>query len=347
MRPIRWAAAATVALAAVTGFQANAYASPAAAHPHSSDKPTHVSYQLGIDLDFYWHAGMKVSSDITADAKYARALGANTVMISFPFYSSAEKPYVGSATPSPHILAEAISAARAQGLQVGVRPLLDEANLPRSRPWFKPDDVATWLGTYASLIVPYARAAQQAGADRFWTGTELTLFAHDTHWAQVTRAVRSVFKGQLYFAANWVTPSDSANLPGSGGPGVAADADAYPVIPYPLSRLHAEWASMATVLPRGTVLSEVGIAARAGSQAHPYAWKPSSAPLYPREQVAWFTAACEAVATDHLGGIYFWSVDVGRSLTVKPTPQTANQFTASPGATAIKACFKTLSKASG
>jgi hypothetical protein len=286
---------------------------------------------------------MTVAADITADARYARSLGANTIMISFPFYSSLQVPSAGAATPSPAILAEAIRTARAQGLQVGIRPLLDEKNLPHSRPGFIPRNVATWLKAYAALITRYARAAQGAGATRFWTGTELTQFAHDTHWALVTRAVRSVFKGQLYFAANWVTPLDTTLLPGSGDSGVTVSADAYPLMPYPLSKLRTEWAARALDLPRGTVLSEVGIAARAGAQAKPYQWKPSSAPLDPAVQVVWFNAACNAVSADHLGGLYFWSIDVGRSLKTRPTPKTANQFTDSPGATAIKACFSKLS----
>jgi hypothetical protein len=57
-------------------------------------------------------------------------------------------------------------------------------------------------------------------------------------------------------------------------------------MPFPVSELDAEWATMVTVLPAGT--------------------------------------------------------PTGTVLTVPPTPQTATQFTASPGATAIKDCFSRL-----
>jgi len=352
MHHTRWIAAATATLAAFAGFQATAYASPAA-HPDASPaghQVAKVSYQRGIDLDFYWYPGMKVAADVSTDAKYAKALGANTVMFSIPFYTSIREPYAGSATPPPAQLAIAIRAARATGLQVGFRPLLDEANLNQkalndpadSRTGFLPTNVAHWLAVYAKMVVPFARAAQQAGASRLWTGAELTRFGHDKGWAQVTKAVRGVFKGALLFAANWVTPNDLSRLPGSGGQGLTVTADAYPPMPYPLSKLPAQWAAKAKALPKGTVLTEVGIAALANAQYKPYAYKPSSAPLVPAVQVAWFNSACGAVVTDHLGGIYFWSVNVGRSLTIKPTRATPAEFTDSPGATAIKACFSKL-----
>jgi hypothetical protein len=345
MRSPRWIAAATVALAVTAGIQGAAYASPAARPSHSGhSRPSaaKVTYQLGIDLDFYWYANMKVTTYIAADAKYARGLGANTVMISFPFYSNSQVPSAGAATPSPAILAQAISAARAQGLQVGVRPLLDQKNLPGSRVGFLPKNTAKWLTAYAKLLTPYAKAAQKAGANRFWDGAELTEFAHDKNWVLVSNAIKSNFKGGRYFAANWVTANDTKVLPGSGGPGVITAADAYPTMPYPLAKLKAEWATRALGLPRGTVLSEVGIEALANAQYKPYVSSPSTAPLVPAVQVDWFNAACNAVTADHLGGIYFWSINVGESLTVKPTSQKPTQFTDGPGATAIKACFTKL-----
>jgi hypothetical protein len=90
------------------------------------------------------------------------------------------------------------------------------------------------------------------------------------------------------------------------------------------------------------VLSEVGIEALAGAQYKPYVSEPSTRPLVPAVQVDWFNAACNAVVADHLGGIYFWSINVGDSLTTKPTSKTPTQFTDAPGATAIKACFTRL-----
>jgi hypothetical protein len=223
-----------------------------------------------------------------------------------------------------------------------VRPLLSEANLGESRPQFLPPSVAQWLASYGKLIVPYARAAQQAGASFFYTGAELSTFARAPQWRQVTAAVRAVFKGKLYFSANWNGPARIRNLPGSGGTGVTVAADAYPVSSASASQLGPWWAAEARELPKGTVLSEVGIAAQAGMEQHPWELGSPSQPLDPQLQAAWFAAACGALKADRLGGIYFWSIYVSQPLNVPPTPGTATQFTDSPGASAIRACFTAL-----
>jgi Glycoside Hydrolase Family 113 len=339
MRPALGAAA----IAAVLTL--TACTAPAVAHSLALPSPAAAasSYQFGIDLDFYWHSDQDVTSLVTADAGYARGLGANSVLISFPFYTDGVTAAAGAATPPLTALRAAVAAAAAEGLTVGVRPLLDEANLKTSsRTKFQPVGVTAWLDSYQQLIVPYARAAQQAGATRFYIGAELSQFAHDPGWQQVAQAIRAVFKGQLYFSANWVSTADTTGLAGSGGPDVSVAVDAYQGMPVPISEFNADWAAKATVLPRGTVMSEVGIAARWGAQWKPYVWAPSDAPLDPQLQAGWFSAACDAVKADHLGGIYFWSVTVGKPLDVPPSPWTANQFTDSPGATAIKACFTML-----
>jgi hypothetical protein len=338
--------AAAVTLTAVAATTACSAAAPTAAPAAATPAPLHrAQYQLGIDLDFYWHPDMPVSAAITADAQYARKLGANSVLISFPFYSIGGVATGGPATPSPAVIEQAVTAARAQGLQVGIRPLLDEANLGRARTHFQPSDPARWLQSYATFLVRYARAAQHTEVSSFYIGTELTMFAHEKQWTKVTRSVHSVFAGALYFSANWTSPHDATLLKGSGGQGVTVAADAYPVLPVPVAEFRAGWAAKAAILPLGTVLSEVGIPARQGAQSHPYMWKPSDAPLDPGLQAAWFTAACQAVPADHLGGIYFWSLSVGQSLTTPPSPRSAAQFSDSPGVGAVRACFTSLGAA--
>jgi hypothetical protein len=315
------------------------------AHAPGAVPQAPASYQLGIDLDFYWHSDQNVPALVAQEAAYARGLGANAVLISFPVYTgsaTATTATTGAGTPSPAVLATAVRAVRAQGLRAGVRPLLDEANLGESRVQFLPASIAGWLASYQKVILPYAQAAQQSGASFFYTGAELSAFAHAPQWRQVTAAVRAVFKGRLYFSANWIGPSTVRDLPGSGGTGVTVAADAYPVSSRSRGRFGPWWAAEARELPRGTVLAEAGIAAQAGMQQHPWELGSPSQPLDPQLQAAWFTAACGAVKADRLGGIYFWSIYVSQPLDVPPTPGTAMQFTDSPGASAIRACFTAL-----
>jgi hypothetical protein len=335
MRFAPWAAVAAVLALAACTMQTAASSTPVSGVSR---------YQYGMDLDFYWHPDQNVARLVAADAAYARSLGANSVLIAFPLYTNGSTVAVGPETPPLWAVREAVAVARSVGLEVGVRPLLDDASLDtHSRTTFVPDNATKWLDSYQAPIVLYARAAQHSGATRFFVGAELSEFAHASSWRQVDQAVRAVFHGQLYFSANWATSKDTAQLAGSGGPGVTVAVDAYYAMPVPISQFTSDWAAQAAVLPRGTVMSEVNIAARQGAQRAPYVSAPEDAPLDSQLQAAWFTAACKAVKTDHLGGIYFWAISVGHpQFSVPPEPETANQITDSLGANAIKACFTSL-----
>jgi len=197
-------AATSAAVAALLAAACSAHA-PGAVSSSSSSSPPQASaapYQFGIDLDFYWHHDQDVPELVGQEAAYARGLGANAVLVSFPVYTGSAAAATGAGTPPPAALAAAVRAIRGQGLRAGVRPLLSEASLHRSRVRFLPASVAGWLGSYRDVILPYARAAQRAGASFFYTGAELSAFARAPQWQQVTAAVRAVFTGKLYFSAN-------------------------------------------------------------------------------------------------------------------------------------------------
>jgi hypothetical protein len=299
-------------------------------------------YQFGLDLDFYWHPGMDVPGDITADAAYARRLGAAAVQISFPFFSVGGLAGAGPPTPPPLVLQVAIAAARAQGLAVYVRPLLNEQTLGQGRADWRPPDVASWFASYQDFLLPYAQAAASAGVAGIYAGTELDAIDHDPQWTTLDASLARLHPGKLYYAINW---PHVPVMRGSGGPAsaITVTVNAYPELHVPVSRFTAAWANWAARLPRRTILSEVGIAERAGAQNRPWFWNPATQQLDPAEQTAWFTAACHAVTTDHLGGIYFWDIPVGASLDVPPTAATtSSQFTDSPGAAAIGSCFDSL-----
>jgi glycosyl hydrolase family 113 len=327
-----------LAVVAVAACSATATQAQPPTSPHAAAR-----YQMGIDLDFYWYKGMRVPRLVKADAAYVRSLGANAVSIAFPFYAHGSTAAAGPGTPPPAVLEQAVSEARSAGLAVYLRPLLNEKNLTNSRVRWAPPSLAGWFRSYQDFLLPYARVAQRGGAAGFYVGTELSDFAHSYYWAALDEGIRHSYHGGLYYSANW-QDSEGHQAAGSGGPSATVAVDAYPPMPVPASGFRASWAAWARRLPEGMVLSEVGIAARAGAQYAPYAWAPSDAPFAPQVQPAWFAGACDAVQADHLGGIYFWSVYVGQPLNVA-APQTAYSFVGSPGAAAIKSCFSKLTRA--
>lgn len=62
-----------------------------------------------------------------------------------------------------------------------------------------------WQSTYRNFILRYARLAEEAGAEMFCVGTELTRLTLEkpAYWQKLIVEVRTVFSGKLTYAANW------------------------------------------------------------------------------------------------------------------------------------------------
>ncbi len=57
-------------------------------------------------------------------------------------------------------------------------------------------------------------------------------------------------------------------------------------------------------------------------------------------QARWFTAACDAAAASHIGGIYFWAIGFGAIQLATPLSlQHQSAWEAGPGLRAAAACF--------
>ena len=68
-------------------------------------------------------------------------------------------------------------------------------------------DWRRWFESYRGYILPFAREAQQAGADMFCVGRELdaSVVAREADWRDVVARVRAEFHGPLTYSANFDT----------------------------------------------------------------------------------------------------------------------------------------------
>jgi len=68
-------------------------------------------------------------------------------------------------------------------------------------------DWQRWFESYRGYILPFAREAQQAGADMFCVGRELdtSVVAREADWRDVVARVRAEFHGPLTYSANFDT----------------------------------------------------------------------------------------------------------------------------------------------
>jgi hypothetical protein len=297
--------------------------------------------QLGVDVDAYSYKGQNIPTAATAITNYVLSLHANAIAITFPFFmngSNAAGVSARAATPTPRKMAVFARIAETHGLYVVFRPLLDETSIDHEfRGNMIPRNLVRWFGSYRRFLLPYAKAAQRAGAQELVVGTELSSLYKSRLWGPLDAALRRVYHGTLAFDSNWYGVS---SLRGAGGKGLREGVDAYPAIP---TNIVQGWKAYDHRLPHGTVEAEVGIAAVRGASAAPYKHTWPGRAIDGKVQADWFTAACHAAASAHLGGIYFWSVGLG---TTFPGPTTANPLNwgDSPGARAISACFALLSR---
>lgn len=62
-----------------------------------------------------------------------------------------------------------------------------------------------WKEDYRDFILRYARIAEEAKAEMFCVGTELTLITKEypEYWVDLIKEIRTIYKGKLTYAANW------------------------------------------------------------------------------------------------------------------------------------------------
>lgn len=66
-------------------------------------------------------------------------------------------------------------------------------------------DWEAWFDNYGTLILHYARLAEESNMESLCIGTELhqTTKHHPEKWRKLIREIRAVYSGQLTYAANW------------------------------------------------------------------------------------------------------------------------------------------------
>lgn len=324
--------------------------SPTAAARQVSAASKATKAQLGIQV--FWHEvndpyAVKGNADRLFD--YVVGLGANSVGISFPIFTDGARPtkvYTKTGvTPTPASLRVVIGEARARGLRVMLRPIIDENNIKNSagawRGSIEPVSMTAWFASYRQTLTPFLAVAQAAHADTFVIGSEMdSLVGQSTSWKTVQTAASSVFHGRLAYADNW--GRWATGRPGVSGPELGLDA--YPQLHLSDSattaQIAAAWTAWLRTNPANltsTVVQEVGIAATPGAYQEPAAFGTTRDHLAPNIQIKWFAGACDAARNLHMSGIYFWNLDAWAD-PAKASSYTSGSFIGR-GDSAIKACF--------
>jgi len=318
--------------------------------------------QLGIQV--YWTANDNDRSDSMVAIKarriinYAVGLNANSIMVTFPFYTrgvTSSRVYAGSSTPTAHHIEIFLQEAAESHIAVTLRPILNENSLIAQNPlaWrgsIEPSSVASWFRSYRKLLLPFAKAAQAGHAASFVVGTELDSLETSHDWSGVIRAITSVYKGRLVYDQNFDEfAADDERLPLH-----TFDIDAYPRFNLPdsasLRRLTKAWDGWLGAHPlkvrRELTLSEVGAAAVPGAYSDPGDWTTTEhSAVDTHVQAYWYRAVCKAIQNEHIGGGVFWwevSFDADPAKPAEWDNTDRLTFLGRPAQTAIKDCFAKL-----
>ncbi len=343
-------------------------AAPKVAAPRQAGSPPAVTIpQHGIDVfaqdncqpDAEWQ------QNATNEMQGIKSLGANSVSIAFPFYmtgpttntvftadlcSQAEPSPVPLRSPSPARLAILVQAAESAGLQVMVRPLMDQSNLDAFGDWrgvVAPTSDPAWFASYESMLKPYLEMAQANDVALFTISSELSSLGTASQWPSVVTFASKLYSGQLVFDTSWNVDPALGDIHS----GTAVAQDAYPLLPSltptsTVAQILAAWNGYLKLKPLPVAddhvtFDEVGIEAIDGAYATPNVPPSGGSTFNQNIQANWFTAACEFAQAHKLEGLYFWGPELSYNYGNLMTQPVAAQPSELQPATqkAIQKCF--------
>ena len=220
----------------------------------------------------------------------------------------------GARTPSPAAVQHVLQLARSLSLRVTIKPHVDlEDGTWRGR--ISPSDPEAWFESYNRFLQPWAEMAQSAGAAQFIVGTELAgTIRYRDQWLQTIRNLRSVFSGELIYAASWDEASQVTFWRELDHVGVnfffpvtnRKDPGRFEILagwqPW-LDRLQL----LHELTDRNVILTEIGYRSVDGAGMRPYAFD-NSAMLDLAEQADLYWAALQATTGEPwLAGMYWWN----------------------------------------
>lgn len=301
---------------------------------------------LGVDLyalDNYPAAEVRADGQRTL-AYIKDVLKADAVGIVWNFYAASRQSdavETTDATLSARNVGILTRIATSDHLKVQYRPLI-MVRIANEQ-WegkILPDNPGQWFRNYYRAELPYLKMAQQLRVGEFVTATEMHDLNSSPLWGPFFAQVSHVYHGKVSYTA-WdgdYFPPHSHLLP---TPYVGMDM--YRRLPLSPSATSAEvtaaWADLFGKMPeqilQRTVIDETGAQARAGAYRDPANLR-ARGQLSEKVQANWYTAACRTVRRYHLGGVFFWKVD----LTDNPAyPATSlSTFEGRKGASAIRRC---------
>ncbi|MFI8180579.1 glycoside hydrolase family 113 [Actinacidiphila glaucinigra] len=332
----------------------------ASAPPESTAARVDEEWKKGMPqwgMQLYWEDNPKhpteyVDKQARLQSDYLVGMHANSVSVSFPFYTgglTSTKITAGGKTPAPERIARVLRIFHQAGLRTTVRPIMDEKSLHVTNGGWRgnidPAGRDAWFASYKKFLTPYLKAADETHAASFVIATELNSMEGDPHWNALVDDAEKQFSGEVAYDSNWdAYVGGPVDMPVSH-----LGIDAYFPVKVPddasvdtLVDGWNDWLDKKSTgpLPKITI-AEAGITAMNGGYRAPGDFYSKRA-VNPEVQANWFTAVCEVVRERHMKGVYWWSIYFDDDPNTKPDDKVASRldFAGRPlTEKAIKSCF--------
>ena len=273
----------------------------------------------------------------------ARALGVNTIALSFPWYTASINstappyrvdgpcpsgvPFGNASSPTDASVIAAVRAARGLGMRVVLRPMIDPdwglaVNKGTGRGeigrHFSPADWAAWFASYRAFILRWAGVAAAERVDVMCVGAELSATeGQDAAWRALIAAVRRAFGGIVYYSAtggdlswwdasDWIAQDMYPALTSASADPALVSADALVAA---WGAYLAPFRAMSVKHNRSVLLQETGVCSirKAGLYAQPWFYDCYTYPVDEDVQAKYYEAVFRApFAEDWITGALFW-----------------------------------------
>lgn len=234
--------------------------------------------------------------------------------------------------PSPRAMLAAVTAARALGMDVSLKPMLEidnqagEGAVWRGSLNFSGPQLGAFFGEYRRYILELAQMAADSGVTRFYIGSELSALTGNGHarpyWDELISDCRRIYgksNGLLTYAANFdeyarVTfwqALDEIGIDAYFPLSAEAHDGATPDVPHLLAawqRILGSLKHFAAAHNRRILLSEWGVVPFHGTAQAPFEWEPSHTADLPAALDAYRATllALDAPVGGFLEGVDFW-----------------------------------------
>ena len=252
-----------------------------------------------------------------------RARGATDVLVVVNAYQSNRfasdiAPRPGH-SPSEATVARTLSQVKRAGMRAALMPVVRlQTRGPHDwRGVIAPaDGLDAWFESYGRFVLPLARIAEDAGAQRFVVGSELgSLERYEEHWRPLISEVRERFSRTLTYSANWDRSRSVEFWDALDEVGLTAyfplASDGEPPSDDTLARAwrapRAEIDALARRVGKPVLITEVGYASQRSAADHP--WDDTSvAAVDLRLQQRLYRGFCDAFAqAPSVSGYYVWN----------------------------------------